>query len=200
MKLLSRKKIFYIITFFVSLSTLVLLFKYNEHIELICKQGKSTGAAAQNVCLKRTYVLKSSKSCGVVDLKCKWTLIKQRYTYKNWEEKYNGLDIISNVSRLDKDHVIMSLEKNYKGIHPDTRRNREMLIDLQKKLEENNHLLLDAYPETNAFLDKNGRIKLIDFTIVPYHIKYLPVGIKFLDEFPNIAAGDNERFKKWYKN
>jgi hypothetical protein len=176
----------------------VTFFVCNENVELICNNGKSTGAAAQKVCIKQDYVMKSSRHCKTTDFKCKWTMIKQRYTYKNWEDIYNGLEIISNVSRLDADHIIMTLESHHKHVKPNKTKNWHLLSELQERLVRNDQLLLDAYPGSNAFLDRNGCIKLIDFTLVPKYLKVLPIGIDFLEEFPNIAAGDNERFRQWY--
>lgn len=157
----------------------------------------NVGAAAQIVCIDNDIVYKSVKPCGSFDYHCIWNQLKQRYTYKNIE-LYSHLDIISSVSLVDRDHIIMNKETHHKTALPNRTKNRYSLQKLQESLETNKHLLLDAYPDTNAFLDADGAIVLIDFTLLPAYLKPYALGVQFLDDFPNIAAGDNAKFRKWY--
>ena len=157
----------------------------------------NVGAAAQIVCIDNGIVYKSVKPCGNFEYKCVWNKLKQRYTYKNME-LYSHLDIISSMTLVDEDHIIMKKDTHHKTAIPNRTKNRHSLQKLQELLETNKHLLLDAYPDTNAFLNADGTIVLIDFTLMPAYVKPYARGIKFLDDFPNIAAGDNEKFKTWY--
>lgn len=166
------------------------------HIQEECLKH-NVGAAAQIVCIDNGIVYKSVKPCGSFEYKCIWNQIKQRYTYK-YMELYSHLDIISSVSFVDRDHIIMHKETHHKTVPPNRTKNWHSLQKLQELLETNKHLLLDAYPDTNAFLDADGAIVLIDFTLVPAYLKPYARGIQFLDDFPNIAAGNNTKFRKWY--
>lgn len=159
------------------------------------------GAAAQIVCVDGNVVYKATKPCGnTLDMKCVWLQIKQRYTYMNWKKYYNDLEIVSSISLIDYNSILMTKEKHHQDVQPNKTKNRILLQELQSKLEANDHLLLDAYPKANAFLGDEGQIILIDFTIIPSFLKTYAFNIEFLEEYPNIAAGDNDRMRKWFSD
>lgn len=179
----------------------ITLFDINVQDSICSPRHIQTGGAAQNVCIGKYFVTKSPKSCKNFDFKCKWAMIKQIYTYKNWYEYYNHLKITGNITSFSYDHVIMNKESHFHAIKPNRTCNQIRMRELELELQWNNQFIADAYPLSNVFLDETGCVKMIDFNIFPNIVKPIAIktGMKFLGDYPSISSGGGRHYieKHW---
>jgi len=137
---------------------------------VVCK-GKRNGADSQVVCIMKNSVYKVPLGCDGLSwsplVKCKWRTWKQRYTNNLWEKEYTKSDVVATVLKKEGDVIHMERAYHNETVVPDYEWNLKKLQELDARLERNGHVMLDVKSGSNAFLDDDGRITLIDFNIVP---------------------------------
>jgi hypothetical protein len=187
----------------VFLDEIVLLHTRGIYVRrLECPTGNMLGSAAQAVCIKEETVVKIAKPCTSMAnvMQCKWKYWKQLYTNRLWESTYADMPFIPKVTGYDPESggVIVERIKHNKTVKPDYAYNLEQMQLFDQMLEKHNQIVMDVHPDTNVFLDEKGRVKLIDFNLLPWwtwpYIEKYEKHCVLLHPFRNIY-GSRKMFK-----